>query len=97
MNRKKRSRNALVLQLLGAEFEDNEASSSKEEDNIILQTVLIQRLNTRYLKFRIYHVAKSKDWWQNTLPLYDPIRFKKLLRMFSHYFQQLADLIRPHS
>ncbi|CAI2191202.1 16178_t:CDS:2, partial [Funneliformis geosporum] len=31
-----------------AEFED-EASSSEEEDNIILQTVLIQRSNTRYL------------------------------------------------
>jgi hypothetical protein len=95
MSRKERTYNALWLQLLGAEFED-EASSSEEEDNIILQTVLIQRSNTRYLNPRIYHVAKSKDWWQNILPLYDPIRFKKLLRMFSHHFQQLADLICPH-
>ncbi|CAG8746205.1 6806_t:CDS:1, partial [Funneliformis caledonium] len=49
------------LQLLEAEFEDDEASSSEEEDNIILQTVLIQRLNTRYFKPWIYHVTKSKD------------------------------------
>ncbi|CAI2164559.1 3333_t:CDS:2 [Funneliformis geosporum] len=36
--------------------------------------------------------SKSKDWWQNILPLYDPIRFNILL----HYFQQLANLICPH-
>ena len=75
MNRKKRTCNVLWLQLLGAEFEDDKASSSEEEDNIILQTVLIQRLNTQYLKSQIYHVAKSKDWWQNTLSLYDLTRF----------------------
>ncbi|CAI2169311.1 10295_t:CDS:2 [Funneliformis geosporum] len=40
----------------------------------------------------MYYVAKSKDWWQNILPLYDPIRFNILL----HYFQQLANLICPH-
>jgi len=36
MNHKKRICNALWLQLLGTEFEDDKASSSEEEDNIIL-------------------------------------------------------------
>ena len=49
--------------LLGDEYEeDEEVNSSKEEDNIIVQAVLIKRLNTRYLKSRIYRVIKSKHW-----------------------------------
>ena len=97
MNRKKRIYNVLWLQmLLGDEHEDEEVNSSEEEDNIIVQAALIKRLNTRYLKPRIYRVIKSKHWWKNVLPFYDPIRFKKILRMFPNNFQQLANLIRHH-
>jgi len=99
MNQKQKTRNVLWLQLLledKPEEEEDKESSSEEEDNVILQAALIRRLNTRYLRPRIYHVAKSKYWWQNVLPFYDPTRFKKLLRMFPHHFQQLANLIRPH-
>ena len=97
MNKRQIYYNVLCLQiLLDKEYEKYKESSSKEEDNTILQTALIQQLNTRYLKPRIYHVAKSKHWWQEVLPLYDPNRFKKLLRMFPHHFQQLANLIRFH-
>src|SRR5215216_352424 len=86
--------NALWLQvLLGEEEEEN---SSDEEENMILRTALIQRLNTRYLKPRIYNVAKSKHWWLEVLPSYDPNRFKKILRMFPHNFLQLSNLIRFH-
>jgi len=86
--------NALWLQvLLGEEEEEN---SSDEEENMVLRTALIQRLNTRYLKPRIYNVAKSKHWWLEVLPSYDPNRFKKILRMFPHNFLQLSNLIRFH-
>ncbi len=76
--------------------EENEGTSSDEENNNILQAVLIKWLNTRYLKPRLYHVAKSRHWWQNILPFYDSVRFKKILRMFPHHFQQLANLIQSH-
>ncbi|GBB93005.1 hypothetical protein RclHR1_00210001 [Rhizophagus clarus] len=98
MNRKEKLYKLLWLQIfLGDEHEEeDEEISSEEEDNSILQTVLIRRLNTRYLEPRLYHVVKSKHWWQNVLPFYDSVRFKKLLRMQPHNFQQLANLIRSH-
>jgi len=98
MNRKERTYNVLRLQVFLEEEheEEEEGTSSDEEDNVILQIALIRRLNTRYLKSRLYRVVKSKHWWQNVLPFYDSVRFKKLLRMFPHHFQQLANLIRSH-
>ncbi|CAB5115130.1 unnamed protein product [Rhizophagus irregularis] len=98
MNRKERLYKLLWLQIfLGDEHEEEEEeNSSDEEDNIILQTVLIKRINTRYLEPRLYRVVKSKHWWQNVLPFYDITRFKKILRMHPHSFQQLANLIRSH-
>src|SRR5438045_3360472 len=98
MNRKERTYNVLRLQVFLEEEheEEEEGTSSDEEDNVILQIALIRRLNTRYLKSRLYHVVKSKHWWRNVLPFYDSVRFKKLLRMFPHHFQQLANLIRSH-
>jgi hypothetical protein len=98
MNCKEKLYNLLWLQvfLRDEQEEEDEETSSDEEENIILQTALIRRLNTRYLKSRLYHVVKSKHWWQNVLPFYDTVRFKKLLRMLPYHFQQLADLIRSH-
>ncbi len=98
MNIKERTYNALWLQIFleDEHEEEEEGTSSEEEDNNILQAALIRRLNTRYLRPRLYNVVKSKDWWQNVLPFYDSVRFKKLLRMFPHNFQQLANLIRFH-
>jgi hypothetical protein len=95
MNCKEKLYNLLWLQvfLRDEQEEEDEETSSDEEENIILQTALIRRLNTRYLKSRLYHVVKSKHWWQNVLPFYDTVRFKKLLRMLPYHFQQLADLI----
>ena len=61
MNQKQKTRNVLWLQLLledKPEEEEDKESSSEEEDNVILQAALIRRLNTRYLRSRIYHVAK---------------------------------------
>jgi len=64
MNKQQIYYNVLCLQiLLDKEYEKYKESSSKEEDNTILQTALIQQLNTRYLKSHIYYVAKSKHWW----------------------------------
>ncbi|EXX64371.1 hypothetical protein RirG_143350 [Rhizophagus irregularis DAOM 197198w] len=98
MNCKERLYKLLWLQIfLGDEHEEEEEeNSSDEEDNIILQTVLIKRINTRYSEPRLYRVVKSKHWWQNVLPFYDITRFKKILRMHHHSFQQLANLIRSH-
>ncbi|CAG8720441.1 15676_t:CDS:2, partial [Funneliformis caledonium] len=78
------------------ELEEEEETSSEKEESIILKATLVQQLTTRYLKSRIYYVAKSKHWWRNVLSSYDPVRFKKLLQMFLHHFQQLADLIRHY-
>ena len=98
MNRKRQIHRTLLLQTLleNESEEEEEGTSSEEEESIILKATLIQRLNTRYLKSRLHRVAKSKYWWRHVLPFYDPVRFKKLLRMLPHHFQQLADLIRPH-
>ena len=63
INQKQKIRNVLWLQLLledKPEEEEDKESSSEEEDNVILQAALIRRLNTRYLRPRIYHVAKSE-------------------------------------
>ncbi len=78
MNRKERTYNVLRLQVFLEEEheEEEERTSSDEEDNVILQTALIRRLNTRYLKSRLYRVVKSKHWWRNVLPFYDSVRFK---------------------
>jgi hypothetical protein len=75
MNHKERLYKLLWLQIfLGDEHEEEEEeTSSDEEDNIILQGVLIRRINTRYLEPRLYRVVKSKHWWQNVLPFYDTI------------------------
>ena len=64
MNRKERTYNVLRLQVFLEEEhkEEEEKSLSDEEDNVILQTALIRRLNTRYLKSRLYRVVKSKHW-----------------------------------
>ena len=88
MNRKRQIHRTLLLQTLleNESKEKEEGTSSEEEESIILKATLIQRLNTRYLKSRLYRVAKSKHWWRNVLPFYDPIRFKKILRMFPHHF-----------
>ena len=56
--------NVLWLQILLGEEEEEEGNSSEEEDNTVLQMVLIRRLNTNYIKPRIYCVAKSKHWWK---------------------------------
>ena len=97
MNIKERTYNVLWLQMfLEEEQEEEEGTSSEEEDNNILQAALIRRLNARYLRPRLYNVVKSKDWWQNVLPFYDSVRFKRILRMFPHHFQQLTNFIRSH-
>ena len=97
MNIKERTYNVLWLQMfLEEEQEEEEGTSSEEEDNNILQAALIRRLNARYLRPRLYNVVKSKDWWQNVLPFYDSVRFKRILRMLPHHFQQLTNFIRSH-
>ena len=65
MNRKDKICRALWLQTLledeaEEEEEENEGSSSEKDENIIIKTTLLQRLNIRYLKPRIYYVVKSK-------------------------------------
>jgi hypothetical protein len=42
-------------------------------------------------------VVKSKYWYNDILPAYDNIRFKKILRMLPENFKLLVNLIKNHS
>ncbi|PKC57337.1 hypothetical protein RhiirA1_498420, partial [Rhizophagus irregularis] len=50
----------------------------------------------RYLEPRIYNVAKSQYWYNNILPSYNDIRFKKIMRMLPENFKALVNNLIDH-
>ena len=44
----------------------------------------------------MYNISKSQDWYNNILPSYDDVRFKKILRMLPETFKSLVSLIKNH-
>src|SRR2546429_1396855 len=74
-----------------------DTGSEEEEDNELFVLSLLVLNEERYLEPRIYNVAKSQHWYNDILPTYDDVRFKKILRMFPENFKSLVSLIKNHS
>ena len=71
--------------------------SEDEDDNELFIFSLLILNEERYLKLRIYNIAKSQHWYNNILSTYGDVRFKKVLRMLSENFKSLVNLIKNHS
>ena len=71
--------------------------SEDEDDNELFIFSLLILNEERYLKLRIYNIAKSQHWYNNILSTYGDVRFKKVLRMLLENFKSLVNLIKNHS
>ncbi|GBB99566.1 hypothetical protein RclHR1_35610001 [Rhizophagus clarus] len=84
-------------------FEDsnNESNNFEEQfeakESKLISLRLYSLLDSYYLESRKYNIAKSQEWWHSILPKYDDIRFKKIMRMDSQSFQNLATKIGTYS
>jgi hypothetical protein len=47
-----------------------------------------------YLVSRTHNVVKSNHWWYEILPLYDDIRYKKVLRTEKQQFNRLVQILQ---
>ena len=64
-----------------------DTDSEEEEDNELFVLSLLALNEERYLEPRIYNVAKSQHWYNDILPTYDDVRFKRLMKMDPQSFQ----------
>ncbi|GET58164.1 protein ANTAGONIST OF LIKE HETEROCHROMATIN PROTEIN 1-like [Rhizophagus irregularis DAOM 181602=DAOM 197198] len=73
--------------------------SEDEKDNNELFIFGLLALNEEcYLETHTYNsIVKSKHWYNDILPAYDNIRFKKILRILPENFKLLVNLIKNHS
>ena len=78
----------LTIQEIDNSFDDNEYNDELYDDDLIKEILLVLS-SSRYLTSRNY-VFKSQHWWYEILPLYDDIRFKKVLRMERQQFNKLV-------
>ena len=78
MSIKKDIEDALILLIIQ---EINSSLENNDELVDLIKEILLVLSSSRYLVSRNYSLAKSQHWWQEILPLYDDIRFKKVLRM----------------
>ena len=76
----------LVENILDEDFTD----SDEEEISEIFILSLLALNKARYLEPHIYNVAKSQYWYNNILPSYNDIRFKKIMRMLPENFKALV-------
>lgn len=81
-----------ILTELLEEDEFKDSAEEQEEDSEIFIFCLLALNEIRYLEPRIYNVAKSQYWYNNILPSYDDIRFKKIMRMLPENFKALVNL-----
>ena len=51
-------------------------------------------ISSRYFTPRNYFISKSQHWWCEILPLYNNIRFKKILRMEKQHFIKLVQVLQ---
>ncbi|CAB5101692.1 unnamed protein product [Rhizophagus irregularis] len=82
----------LVENILDEDFTD----SDEEEISEIFILSLLALNEARYLEPRIYNVAKSQYWYNNILPSYNDIRFKKIMRMLPENFKALVNNLIDH-
>ena len=90
--------NQLIKNIL--ELIKNTDSKEKEEednDNELFIFGLLTLNEEYYLEFHIYNITKLQYWYNNILPSYEDIKFKKVLRMLSENFKSLVNLIKNHS
>ena len=59
----------------------------------LIKEILLVLSSLRYLVPR-NHVLKSQHWYHEVLPLYDDIRFKKVLRMERQQFNKLVQVLQ---
>ncbi|PKY14463.1 hypothetical protein RhiirB3_519639 [Rhizophagus irregularis] len=82
----------LVENILDEDFTDSDEEEISE--NFILSLLALNE--ARYLEPRIYNVAKSQYWYNNILPSYNDIRFKKIMRMLPENFKALVNNLIDH-
>jgi hypothetical protein len=88
--------NQLVKKTL--ELIEDTDSEGEEDDNELFILGLLALNEEHYLKTHTYNsVVKLKHWYNDILPAYDNIRFKKILRMLPENFKLLVNLIKNHS
>ena len=84
----------ILIELDEEDFTDS--NEEQDEDSEIFMLGLLALNEVRYLEPRVYNIAKSQDWYNNILPSYDDIRFKKIMRMFPENFKALINLLATH-
>src|ERR1044072_9757797 len=87
--------NQLIKNILESIEEDTD--SEDEDDNELFIFSLLILNEECYLEPRIYNIAKSQHWYNNILPTYGDVRFKKVLRMLPENFKSLVNLIKNNS
>ena len=80
-----------------SELIEDTDSEDEDDDNELFILSLLALNEERYLESRIYKVAKTQHWYNEILPTYDDVRFKKVLRMLPENFKSLVSLIKNHS
>ncbi len=91
MSIKKDIENALVLLIIQ---EINNSFENNDELVDLIKEILLVLSSSRYLTPRNYSISKSQHWWCEILPLYDDIRFKKVLRMEKQHFIKLVQVLQ---
>jgi hypothetical protein len=84
----------ILVELDKEDFTDS--SEEEEGDSEIFIFGLLALNEARYIEPRIYNIAKSQYWYNDILPSYDDIRFKKIMRMLPENFKALVNLINTH-
>src|SRR6266536_1315587 len=84
----------ILLELDEEELTDSNEEQEEDTENFMLGLLALNEV--RYLEPRVYNIAKSQYWYNNILPSYDDIRFKKIMRMFPENFKVLVNLLGTH-
>src|SRR5215471_7652720 len=86
----------ILIELDEEDLTDSNEEQEEQEDSEISILSLLAFNEVRYLEPRVYNIAKSQYWYDNILPSYDDIRFKKIMRMFPENFKKLVNLLSFH-
>jgi hypothetical protein len=82
----------LTIQDLNDSF-DSFNDDELDNNNDLIKEILLALSSLRYLVPR-NHIPKSQHWYHEILPLYDDIRFKKVLRMERQQFNKLVQVLQ---
>ncbi|PKY57721.1 hypothetical protein RhiirA4_510641 [Rhizophagus irregularis] len=82
----------LTIQDLNDSF-DSFNDDELDNNNDLIKEVLLALSSLRYLVPQNY-IPKSQHWYYEILPLYDDIRFKKVLQMERQQFNKLVQVLQ---